>query len=771
MSETGLRHLIAVAFTASGFSALAYQVAWQRVLTQVIGSDAISAVFVVTIFMLCLGIGAELARLLLTRRRLPLAHVYAIIEIAIGLYGLISIPLMRGANAWWASLGPSSLPADAALNLLLLAFPVIGMGMTTPLIVQLGKRRLEDLGRIAGTLYGLNIIGAALGALVTGLVLIEALGLQGTTVVAALINLSIAGVLFIALRQGHDDKPTELPIPSPRIGAAYTGAAVAFGFGTLAMQVILFRVAINYFTMATIVFPLVLFVYLLLMSLGQVIGGRLADRDASSLPMLLAVLFFSGAVLLLIALRFPPAWAAGMGALYFSSFSGGLVQSEFPRLVGDPSPLKVIGFGIFLMLSVVAWSALFPVMLRIVTDRVENAGRSFARLYALYTFGNVLGIAVIGLWSFVAIGTGPSTMLTIVVVSLGTMLVSGVRDRRSTALIAAGVACATLVPIDYYKQFRLGNYAVDQVYEGLTGVATTATTSRFYKIVDMNRTASASAIQRDPEFPESQYEAWRWNHTELMALDSGYRPKTALIIGIGHAYLIDALLDLPFLEKITVVDISPEVIQAVRENTLTTTKRIFSDPRVEIVVADGRRYVQKAIAQGVKFDLIQNKINEPWHAGSGNLFTVEFLRLEKELLTDGGYLGVRPLVGHLRDGLEVFGAAVYPGYYHLFFKNGVLPQFDQATITSDMRDAWRTELPGHGPTGSRSTELSVLAFNRDADLKDIDANTDDHPTFEYYKLRQWLGLWTSPRLGLDAPRFRSKSRSVPVVEHQSESAG
>lgn len=165
MTSRTLRRLIAVAFTASGFSALAYQVAWQRVLTQVIGSDAISVVFVVTIFMICLGIGAELARRFLSKSHAPLALIYAAIEICVGLYGLLSIPLLRTANSWWATLGPSSVEMDAALNFLLLAPPVIGMGMTTPLIIHLARDRIDNLGRTVGWLYGLNILGHPLARL------------------------------------------------------------------------------------------------------------------------------------------------------------------------------------------------------------------------------------------------------------------------------------------------------------------------------------------------------------------------------------------------------------------------------------------------------------------------------------------------------------------------------------------------------------------------------------------------------------------------------
>ena len=44
-------------FFLSGFTALVYQIAWQRVLTQVIGIDSYSVALIVTLFMAGLGFG------------------------------------------------------------------------------------------------------------------------------------------------------------------------------------------------------------------------------------------------------------------------------------------------------------------------------------------------------------------------------------------------------------------------------------------------------------------------------------------------------------------------------------------------------------------------------------------------------------------------------------------------------------------------------------------------------------------------------------------
>jgi hypothetical protein len=52
---------IAATFFASGSAALIYQVAWQRILTQLVRVDAYSVTMIVAIFMLGLGLGGSCA--------------------------------------------------------------------------------------------------------------------------------------------------------------------------------------------------------------------------------------------------------------------------------------------------------------------------------------------------------------------------------------------------------------------------------------------------------------------------------------------------------------------------------------------------------------------------------------------------------------------------------------------------------------------------------------------------------------------------------------
>jgi|GEM_PF-689991 len=783
MSVNWRSSLLALAMLLSGFSALTYQVAWQRALTQSIGSDAISVVLVVTIFMVWLGVGATVVRALLAKGRRTLILVYSLIEFGVGLFGIVSVPLLRGVNGYFAGASIDSVYLDFLVNLVLLGLPIIGMGMTTPLVVQIARREIGNLARTAGLLYGLNIFGASVGALYTGLILLESLGLVGATVLAGLVNILAGAVAILSSAKTSKGLRGEPDASLVSQGGGHTPvassdippfilqwrhihiAAICYGFGTLALQIVFFRILQAYLTLSTIVFPIILCAYLLLMAIGQWVGGHLADRSLVRLPRLAASLFLAGTILVVAALNMPPKWAASFGTLRFTSFNGSLVPN-YPWLIGDPPVLASVLFCLAFMASVVAWSALFPVVLRAATHNIREVGSSFGRLYGSYTVGNVAGTFLTGVFAFPILGTSGALFLSVVIVGAGTLILLQNETARFWRLlvIGTGLVCFLLTPASYYRRFALDAYTVTDVFEGRVGVATVTPTSSFYSIIDMSRTASASALIRDPQ-PGDQYEAWRWNHSELLVLDASFRPKRILIIGLGHAYLPHALLDLPFVEEIVIVDLSDEIVSAVRKHTATSARRVFSDPRVRVVVGDGRRYVQSALKRGETFDLIQLKVNEPWHAGAGNLFTVEFFELTKRLLSPGGYLGVRPLLGHLSDGLKVFGSAVFPGYYHLFFKNGPMHEVQVANASGDISAAWSRQLPGDPAVdGARPGSLNVMWFHALPSALATDPNTDNNPTFEYYWWRQRLGVWKSPRTSLTSEEFDQYRKNVPVAK-------
>lgn len=189
--------LLAV-FFLSGTSALIYQVAWQRLLFGAFGVDVESITIVVSTFMLGLGCGALAGGQLADRLGHRTIELFALCELGIGLFGVISPRLIPAVGEQFLQ---SSLPVIAAVNFLLILVPASFMGATLPMLVAHLFRGNRNVGVSIGKLYWSNTMGAALGALAAGVLLFQHLTLDQSIYLAAAGNFLVAGVVYAARPQ------------------------------------------------------------------------------------------------------------------------------------------------------------------------------------------------------------------------------------------------------------------------------------------------------------------------------------------------------------------------------------------------------------------------------------------------------------------------------------------------------------------------------------------------------------------------------------------
>ena len=104
------------------------------------------------------------------------------------------------------------------------------MGITLPLLSRALIDREDSVGRGAGALYAANTLGAVLGCVAAGFVLIPLLGLRFTCVAAATLNFVIAA-LAIAIGRHVEvtPRPAVVSAEAPRLSFATKLAAAAFG--------------------------------------------------------------------------------------------------------------------------------------------------------------------------------------------------------------------------------------------------------------------------------------------------------------------------------------------------------------------------------------------------------------------------------------------------------------------------------------------------------------------------------------------------------------
>ena len=122
-------------------------------------------------------------------------RLYAGLEVAIAVLALLvpvflalATPLLRLAYADAA--GGVAFPLLRLLvSLVLIAVPAVAMGATFPVVARWYVPDAAAATRAAGALYAANTVGAALGALLAGFVLLPAVGLRATTWVGVGLNL------------------------------------------------------------------------------------------------------------------------------------------------------------------------------------------------------------------------------------------------------------------------------------------------------------------------------------------------------------------------------------------------------------------------------------------------------------------------------------------------------------------------------------------------------------------------------------------------------
>jgi len=190
---------IPVLFFASGFAALVYQVVWQRVLYASFGVNVEAVTVVVTAFLAGLGLGSLAGGRLAHGGRRVLLRTFAAIELAIGLFGLVSLHFFRLIGELTLELSSVERGLTTAL---IVTLPTTLMGATLPVLVSFLVGSTGNVGQSVGMLYFVNTAGSAVAAFVAVLFLLPHLGEQGACTVAACVNLTVAGfVLTVPLRR------------------------------------------------------------------------------------------------------------------------------------------------------------------------------------------------------------------------------------------------------------------------------------------------------------------------------------------------------------------------------------------------------------------------------------------------------------------------------------------------------------------------------------------------------------------------------------------
>ena len=141
----------------------------------------------------------------------------------------------------------------------------------------------------------------------------------------------------------------------------------------------------------------------------------------------------------------------------------------------------------------------------------------------------------------------------------------------------------------------------------------------------------------DGKIQSSQADEWIY-HESLVhpVMITHPKPKKVAVLGGGEGATLREVLRYPSVERVVMVDIDEEVIKLCKKYLPEWHQGSFDDPRVELVIEDARRYLQKA---NESFDVIIIDLTDPVPGSpSVLLYTKEFYQIVRERLTNDGLM-------------------------------------------------------------------------------------------------------------------------------------
>jgi predicted membrane-bound spermidine synthase len=649
--------LAAAAFLLSGFAALIYQIAWQRLLVLPIGADVYSTTIIVAAFMAGLGCGSLVGGRIADRlsRRHCIA-LFILAEVTVAAFGLASRFLYY--DWMYFHVGRLQLPAGALAGLVFVSLicPTLCMGMSLPLLARAVVRSLEVAPTSVGWLYGLNTLGAAAGAFATTWLFFPALGLAGSIRLAAAVNMAAAASAALLWHRADEVSVAAPSQPAPlaagggdlrwsfRRWAVWYGVA---GFLALSLEIVWFRLLGVMVKSSAFTFGTLLTIYLSGIAGGAALASlflRRVRRPGKAFLVLQAfVALYAGVSISAFTTLLPKFHLLSGFWSYFASYEPFDAVSALRQLWtgGSDQAARAQFLRMYVMLPAalvgpptLAMGASFPLLQKVALVDPGRIGNRVASVLLANIAGSTLGSIVTGWLALTYLGSAAT--LKLLTASAAFFLVPVLRGGvRSAAGTLRAVAVAVVVPL--LAVVWLPDEA--HLWQRLHGV-------RNQRILFGEDASGVFALRASGQGAAVLINGIRQSwipfgdiHTVLGALPAFIHPdpRDAALIGLGSGDTLFALSGRRELARIASIEIvKPQLATLERWWKISGyagLDAILSDPRITHVSGDGRAYVMRS---GHKFDIIEADALRPTSAYSGNLYSVGYFTLLRSHLKRGG---------------------------------------------------------------------------------------------------------------------------------------
>lgn len=659
------------------------------------------------------------------------------------------------------------------------------MGGTFPILIRGVTRDSSQLHGRVSRFYAINTLGAVVGTLAAGFLLLPTVGLRFTIVVAVLLNI-IAGLVALRFARyfSKSSPATAIAIPqkspppkSPPSVAPLSPAVLLVTFAivgatALAYEISWTRLLSTLLGSSTYAFTLMLATFLA----GIVVGSAVFEKwSRSARPLTFATFSHTqtaiavGALFFLLFFRQFPSLIPQLLRLTHHTFTG-LLFAQFSICVLAMFPVAVIfGFN-------------FPLVVALFVGNRHatiHSAQAVGRAYAANTSGAILAAFLVGFFLLPKIGSFRLVALTALVnLLLAIFLLSRIPARRFTTFVLPGAVLAAITFVGFSSYFYdqslasfsavlYGSYRQDRLT--LEEIANTEDVVFFADglnaTISVTRSEDYVALKTNGKVDASTIDT----STQLLLGHLGAifhpHPRRVLIIGFGGGMTASAVARYPDVESIDCVEIEPAVLRAA-VHLQRLNRGVLQDPRLHLIYDDARNFIQTAQQP---YDLIISEPSNPWIAGVATLYTKEFYATVRSHLAPGGMFVQWVQAYSLQpDDFRMILATLSPHFANLSLWRSadrdflLLARTDSVPLTfARSRKLWNhsaLQTDFHELHLTQPESWPVYFRLGDADVRSLAAggrsNTDDRTLLEY----------NAPRAILYDPQAQSLNQLVEQHE-------
>ena len=652
-------------FFLSGAAGLVYELIWIRELYQFFGSTIHSVTTVVAAYMGGLGLGAYVLGRRADRHSNP-ALLYGVLELAIGVFGILSPLVFRGVGGAYLELARVLTPGlwSATAIKFVFAFavllvPTLLMGGTLPILTRaFAGERSDDLRRELALFYGLNTVGGVAGCALAGYVLVEHVGLWQSLLGTGVLNLALGATAIALTRGGHEGAPEESPstaeyattpptfvpdaAPETRRLAIWLIGLTAFA--SLLYEIAWTRVLVLVVGSSTYAFTTILACFLFGIGLGSLvaIGRGRPPRD-----LLVRAAFIQGGIGVLASLLFP--FFRGLPVYIIATLQVPFLSAT------DLLVLHGLALAVVVIPPAVGMGLAFPILAELAAQRTGRTGSETGRAYFANTLGSIAGAVLTGFLLIHWVGSERTLVLGVASNAGAAALIAwrlhqdrggagalSAVERTPILLGALALTIALFTPSWSHRLLDRGPaiYGHDKMtrtelnnFLRALGAEQLSFEEGWNAAISVWRNGSTTWLKTNGKSDASSVADMNTQvMVGLLPAAAHAAPKRAFLVGFGSGATARTLADVPGLEHLDVVEIERAVLRAA-PLFAEVNRDVLRDPRVHVIVDDARSALQLA---GERYDLIVSEPSNPWVAGIAALFTRDYFRIAALHLKDDG---------------------------------------------------------------------------------------------------------------------------------------